>query len=312
MQVTEIAEVVDGVTGAVREGAACGTRTINHDGGFTLAVLGDAGDARVGVRNGEVLATRAAWFGATGSLEFGRDGAAHVEAALQWLVAPTASPAVDAYPTSGTNGAVLARVDLASLGTFDSGTISWTQITPAGTTVAVATSDDEGATWDAQSNGGAVASLSNGQDVSATVLLIRVTLASTDPDATPEFHGLSVAIKGEDPSIQDFGTDGTLTGTLAPDAQFLGGQVVWITGENAGLSMEIREWDSSSRTIRLWLPMPMDVAAGDEFDIRPGCQKRFLEDCRDRFGHDGDGAPNFRGEPYIPGTDQITKLPDGQ
>jgi len=47
---------------------------------------------------------------------------------------------------------------------------------------------------------------------------------------------------------------------------------------------------------------------GDQLRIYPGCHKRVLEDCRDRFRIPGSlrfdkgNARNFRGEPYVPGS----------
>lgn len=314
MWVSHVAEALDGTTLLPREVAAhaCGARLANDGRGFTMALAGEAGDARVGARFGEVLSTRCAWLGASGSIEFGRDGAALLEALLAWLVAPTASPAVDQYPVGSGNGAVLARVDLRPLGTFDSGTIAWTASTPAGTSLSVDVSDDEGASWSAQSNGGAVAVLSMGEDVSTKRLLVRVSLSTSDPDETPALSGLLVTLKGEDPSLQSLGTDGSKLGTLAGDSDFVAGHVVWVTGENAGLSMEVRSWTSATRTLQLWLPMRLDVAPGDVFDIYPGCLKRFAEDCVGRYGHTGVGAPKFRGEPHVPGQDFVTQYPDAQ
>jgi hypothetical protein len=45
----------------------------------------------------------------------------------------------------------------------------------------------------------------------------------------------------------------------------------------------------------------------DQLRIYPGCHKRVLEDCRDRFRIPGSllfdkgNVRNFRGEPYVPG-----------
>jgi hypothetical protein len=50
------------------------------------------------------------------------------------------------------------------------------------------------------------------------------------------------------------------------------------------------------------------VVVGDQLRIYPGCHKRVLEDCRDRFRIPGSllfdkgNARNFRGEPYVPGS----------
>lgn len=296
---TEVPESV--VSGVVREVVSnvAGRRLLNNDQGFTLACAADSGDPKVGARTGETFATRAAWFGLAGTERVGKDAAAVVEGMIQWVLGGT----VDDFPTAGTQGAVLARVDLRALDTYESGSVSWSETTPAGTSVTVEVSDDDGASWSAQPNGGAIAVLSNGEDVSNKALLIRITLATTDSGETPTFGGLDVVIRGQNPALRDD------SDVIRPTGFFDGGLVIWLTGANSGRAMEIRTWDASTRTITLFLPMPDDVAVGDEFDIRPGCLKRLLEDCRDKF----DNVVNFRGEPYVPGTDAVTgSFPDAQ
>jgi len=48
--------------------------------------------------------------------------------------------------------------------------------------------------------------------------------------------------------------------------------------------------------------MPFDIAIGDSFEIQAGCDKTF-ETCINRFNN----AINFRGEPHMPGQDEILK-----
>ena len=47
------------------------------------------------------------------------------------------------------------------------------------------------------------------------------------------------------------------------------------------------------------------IAAGDDFVVRAGCDKR-LETCRDRFAN----VVNFRGFPHIPGQDTVIRYPN--
>ena len=53
-----------------------------------------------------------------------------------------------------------------------------------------------------------------------------------------------------------------------------------------------------------WLVLdePLALAVGTRVMVREGCDKRFAT-CRDRFGN----APNFRGEPHVPGGDLLTR-----
>lgn len=73
------------------------------------------------------------------------------------------------------------------------------------------------------------------------------------------------------------------------------GVIQWITGANAGLSMEIKDSDSSSKLLILAGQMPFSVVAGDTGKAWPGCDKS-LSTCIARYNN----AVNFRGEPYIP------------
>lgn len=89
-------------------------------------------------------------------------------------------------------------------------------------------------------------------------------------------------------------------------AWFVGGQVVWISGANAGLSARVRtdQGDGSARIAGLWTSPQAPIAVGDEFRIETGCDKR-LATCRARF----DNAVNFRGFPHIPGDDWVMAYP---
>lgn len=84
-----------------------------------------------------------------------------------------------------------------------------------------------------------------------------------------------------------------------------GGLVTWTSGANAGRKIEIRSFASGAFT--LFLPMPSEIAVGDAYTAQPGCDKSF-ETCRSRYGN----GINFRGEPYVPGTDAVLNYPDGK
>ena len=57
----------------------------------------------------------------------------------------------------------------------------------------------------------------------------------------------------------------------------------------------------------LFLPMPSEVAVGDNYSLRPGCDKTFSTG-KDRYNN----VKNFRGEPNVPGSDQILSYPDAK
>ncbi len=79
---------------------------------------------------------------------------------------------------------------------------------------------------------------------------------------------------------------------------FAYGIISFTSGDNTGLSMEIREFFSSR--FSLFLPMPHAVQVGDAYTAVAGCDKRF-DTCIARFSN----AINFRGEPHVPGTDKM-------
>lgn len=88
-------------------------------------------------------------------------------------------------------------------------------------------------------------------------------------------------------------------------AYLTGGLITWLTGANAGLSMEIKSFDSTSNIMQLFLSMGFVVAPGDKFYFQPGCDKSRLS-CFTKFNN----ILNFRGEPDVPGMDQYMAYPD--
>lgn len=114
-------------------------------------------------------------------------------------------------------------------------------------------------------------------------------------------------------TLGDFTASGTVTGVTdarrfadsglgQSDGYFDFGLVTWVTGDNAGLAMEVKSYTTGA--VVLQLAMPYAIAVGDTFTISAGCDKT-IATCRDRFSN----AVNFRGEPYLPGIDQLSRGP---
>lgn len=76
------------------------------------------------------------------------------------------------------------------------------------------------------------------------------------------------------------------------------GFVKWNTGLNAGLSMQVSEFESGVFT--LVAPMIFNIQVGDTLTATAGCRGRLIEDCRDKFGN----VPNFQAEPHAPTRDR--------
>ncbi len=83
---------------------------------------------------------------------------------------------------------------------------------------------------------------------------------------------------------------------------FDGGLVSWTSGLNTGLAMEVKSF--AAATFTLYQPMYYLILPGDTFTVYPGCRKRFVEDCIGKFNN----AVNFRGEPHVPGNDQMLQV----
>jgi uncharacterized phage protein (TIGR02218 family) len=82
------------------------------------------------------------------------------------------------------------------------------------------------------------------------------------------------------------------------DDFFSQGKITFTGGNNAGLSMEINRF--ADGTFTLVFPMPYSVEVGDGYSAEAGCDKT-LTTCAAKFSN----AVNFRGEPFIPGTDKM-------
>jgi uncharacterized phage protein (TIGR02218 family) len=89
-----------------------------------------------------------------------------------------------------------------------------------------------------------------------------------------------------------------------PDDFFTGGKVVWTTGANAGLAMEIKS--HLGNQITLQEPMPYAIVLGDACVLYAGCMKRAADDCAGKFNN----IVRFRGFPSVPGQDQMFKGPN--
>lgn len=84
------------------------------------------------------------------------------------------------------------------------------------------------------------------------------------------------------------------------DDFFNQGKLLFVTGDNAGLEMEVQDFGSGQ--ITLFLAMPYDVQIGDTFDIVQGYDGS-LSQAKDTFNN----VINFRGFPNLPGNDQIAR-----
>ena len=84
--------------------------------------------------------------------------------------------------------------------------------------------------------------------------------------------------------------------TNAPNSAtpFAQGTITGLTGSNAGLSRTVAGYANGS-TITVKVAFPFPIAAGDQFELLPGCD-RTIATCTNVFNN----AVHFGGFPYIP------------
>ncbi len=83
-----------------------------------------------------------------------------------------------------------------------------------------------------------------------------------------------------------------------------GGLLRWFGGANGGFESAVTASSGTTVTVRS-LP-PFAVEPGALVEVIEGCDKT-IATCAGRFGN----AANFRGEPYLPGIDLLTRYPGG-
>lgn len=86
-------------------------------------------------------------------------------------------------------------------------------------------------------------------------------------------------------------------------AIYAGGTLRWLDGPQAGTVMGVMGSDGANALV---LDVPIDdaIPIGTPARAREGCDHT-LDTCASRFGN----ALNFRGEPYLPGNDLLTRYP---
>jgi uncharacterized phage protein (TIGR02218 family) len=94
----------------------------------------------------------------------------------------------------------------------------------------------------------------------------------------------------------------SVTGGGLTSGAYVFGHLRWLEGANCGLSQSIVANDAASVTLAD--PPAFAVAAGTRALLTEGCDKQ-MATCSARFAN----AVNFRGEPYLPGMDLLTRYP---
>ena len=95
-----------------------------------------------------------------------------------------------------------------------------------------------------------------------------------------------------------------VSGLTKADDFFNLGRIRWLTGLNALLINEIKDWTLSTDTLELILQSSFDIQVGDTFVAEAGC-RRNADDCKVKF----DNFPQFGGFIQIPGSDAVVNIP---
>jgi len=120
----------------------------------------------------------------------------------------------------------------------------------------------------------------------------------------------------DDPAFKGAGSVVALTGDRSFTASGFGGfgadwftlgRLTWTSGANVGRTSEVASHTvrAGDRHLALLEAPVRPIAAGNDFVVRAGCDKR-LDTCRDRFAN----VTNFRGFPHIPGQDTVIRYPN--
>lgn len=137
--------------------------------------------------------------------------------------------------------------------------------------------------------------------------VVEIT-GSEDNDGTKVFfivHPNTVAVEDQTINLEYPGPLVTFTKTVP--GYYEQGVLTWLTGANAGVSMEVKAWTGApSDQMTLELAMPYPIAVGDTFKVTAGCDKTW------RACISFNNALNFRGEPFVPGQDAVLDYPNAQ
>lgn len=141
----------------------------------------------------------------------------------------------------------------------------------------------------------------------SSAALDRPVGEETSPECRAELgdRRCRVAMAGRRRFVRVVGVAGRVVtvDAVEPSANAYGGGLVrWIGGACSGLESAIAVSDGASVTLRT--EPALAVAAGDLVELFEGCDKR-LATCAARFAN----VANFRGEPYLPGIDLLTRYP---
>lgn len=138
-------------------------------------------------------------------------------------------------------------------------------------------------------------------------VLYNTSVGSTTTDGTAQLRAYNAWTRHGEVATVTNNRQFTVTidESRAVDDWFNYGLLTWETGNNAGYSIEVKDWVQSTNTVTIYLPAIYDVQVGDKFRMYAGCNKSDAH-CIGKFNN----FINFRGEPFMAGPDVLYSYPD--
>ncbi|WP_294191446.1 DUF2163 domain-containing protein [uncultured Sphingomonas sp.] len=141
----------------------------------------------------------------------------------------------------------------------------------------------------------------------AAARLERAVTEATSPECRAELgdRRCRVAMTGRRRFarvVASAGAELTLDAVELSAGAYGDGRVRWLGGANCGVESTVLDSDGARVTLRA--APPFAILPGVLVELIEGCDKR-MATCASRFGN----AVNFRGEPYLPGIDLLTRYP---
>lgn len=145
---------------------------------------------------------------------------------------------------------------------------------------------------------------------SAKQALERDLVSYTSPTCRAQFCGLGCGLSSNrftgTAQIDSVDLDmNSVSGTELSASLYLSGSIVPMEGPQTGVTFAVVAQESGA--LVLDKPIYPDTTAGMKVRVRQGCDHTHAT-CHGRF----DNAINFRGEPYLPGNDLLTRYPKAQ
>lgn len=142
----------------------------------------------------------------------------------------------------------------------------------------------------------------------ASAALQRPVVEETSPECRAELgdRRCRVAMAGRRRFARVVSVDGVVVTVdrSAGDGAYAGGRARWFGGPAAGLTSSVVASAGATVTLAVAPGTNGAASAGTLVELVEGCDKS-LATCAARFGN----ALNFRGEPYLPGVDLLTRYP---